>query len=267
MDGWENLDQATLDDGYANAAYITGAMDFPPRWAAAAADLRATTRADLDIAYARVPGATLDLFHPDGPPRGLVVFVHGGYWHLFGKSDWSHLARGALAQDHAVAIIGYPLAPAVRISEITRLVARAIDTGAARVPGPIRLTGHSAGGHLVARMVMADAAPVSAARIATCVPISPVADLRPLLPQTLNKTLHLDAAEACAESPLLGTPLSGPRITLHVGAKERPSFHWQAETLAAAWRVPLRRTPDRHHFDIIDGLCDPSSRLMADLLA
>ena len=37
----------------------------------------------------------LDL--PEGAPRGLAIFVHGGYWMAFGRESWSHLAAGALA--------------------------------------------------------------------------------------------------------------------------------------------------------------------------
>ncbi len=261
------MDPAALDDAYANADHIPNAAAFPPRWQAAATAFRAEARADLDIAYADAPGAALDLFHPAGDPRGLVVFVHGGYWRRFGKSDWSHFAHGALSAGHAVAIVGYPLAPSVRIARITELVTRAVDAAAARVVGPVRLVGHSAGGHLVLRMVMPDAAPACADRIATCVPISPVADLRPLLRQSLNADWRLDAAEAASESPVLGHPLLGPRIAVHVGAAERPSFLWQAEALAHAWQVPLHRAAGRHHFDVIDALTDPGSDMLADLLA
>ena len=267
MNGWQYKDHAALDDAYANAAYIDGAADYPLRWQAEAAAFRARVHTDLDIAYANLPGAAFDLFHPERPAKGLVVFVHGGYWRAFGKSDWSHFAEGALIRDHAVAVIGYPLAPTVRLADITRLVAKAIDCAAARIDGPIRLTGHSAGGHLVARAVMADATPTCAGRIATCVPISPVADLRPLVAQTLNDDLRLDPLEATAESPVSGQPIQGPKVAIHVGASERPAFLWQAGALAAAWAVPLRQMPARHHFDVIDDLRNPDSALMADLLA
>ncbi|MCK0167927.1 alpha/beta hydrolase [Jannaschia sp. S6380] len=258
------MDRAALDDAYANAAYIPGADDYPASWQARARAFRAETRCQLDLAYAR--DAALDLFLPPGAARGLVVFVHGGYWHRFGKSDWSHLAAGALARGHAVAIPGYPLAPRVRIATITRRIAQAVDFAAACVPGPIRLTGHSAGGHLVARMLMADAAPASADRIAACVPISPVADLRPLVGQTMNADLRLDAAEARAESPALGQPRTDACVAVHVGADERPAFLWQARVLATAWNVPLYEAEGRHHFDVIEQLTDPVSPILGDLL-
>ncbi|TFL17954.1 alpha/beta hydrolase [Jannaschia formosa] len=262
MDGWQNMDTAALDGAYANRPYIPGGDDYPTRWAAEAAAFRDANPPEV----IPVGQAAIDLFRPEGEPEGLMVFVHGGYWHLFGRRDWSHFAEGGLARGHAVAMVGYPLAPGARIAEITAHVARAVDTVAAHVAGPIRLTGHSAGGHLVARMVMADAAPESADRIRTCVPISPVADLRPMVPQTMNAELRLDPAEAEAESPALGAPLSGPRVAVHVGGAERPSFLWQAEALAGAWGVPLRVAGGRHHFDVIDALRDPQSALMADIL-
>ena len=267
MDDWERMDRTALDDAYANAEYIPDAAGFPARWQAAAAAFRDSARCDLDIAYTEAPGAAFDLFHPVGPPRGLTCFVHGGYWRRFDKSDWSHLAAGALETGQAVAMIGYPLAPAVRIAQITALVAQAIDAAAARIGGPVRLTGHSAGGHLVARAVMPGAAPACARRIASCVPISPVADLRPLVPQTLNADWRLDPREAAAESPALGRPMAGPRIAVHVGADERPSFLWQARQLAEGWDVPLPVISGQHHFDVIDALSDPGSALMRDILA
>ncbi|MEM8822698.1 MAG: alpha/beta hydrolase [Pseudomonadota bacterium] len=266
MDNWQDMTQAALDDAYANASHIPDGDAYPDRWAHDAAGFRATARHQT-LDYGSGPADRLDLFHPPGPPEGLIVFIHGGYWRRFARSDWSHFAEGGLAAGHAVAMPGYPLVPSVRISDITRRMAQAVDTAAHRIPGPIRLTGHSAGGHLAARLVMADAAPDCADRIAACVPISPLTDLRPLIPQSHNADWRLDEAEAQAESPALGQPIPGPNVAVHVGADERPSFLWQARALSDAWSVLLRIAPGKHHFDVIDALRDPSSPLMADILA
>jgi arylformamidase len=59
----------------------------------------------------------MDLFLPEGAPKGLVVFVHGGYWKAFDKSVWSHLAAGPLAHGFAVAMPSYTLCPDIRIYE------------------------------------------------------------------------------------------------------------------------------------------------------
>ena len=149
------------EDAFSNGAYIDGAERFPPLWAKRAADFRASASAELDIAYGDHPRSRFDLFQPPGQAKGLCVIVHGGYWHSFDKSSWSHLAAGALARGWAVALPSYVLAPEARIGAITRHVGAAITAAARRVEGPIRLAGHSAGGHLVTRM-LCDNGPLTA---------------------------------------------------------------------------------------------------------
>ena len=65
------------------------------------------------------PRNRFDLFLPEDAPKGLVVFVHGGYWVRFDKSYWSHLARGSVEHGYAVAMPSYTLCPQTRISGIT----------------------------------------------------------------------------------------------------------------------------------------------------
>ena len=262
------------DIAYTNVDFIPDGASYPDRWAMAAREWReleaALGRARLNDPYGPGERQRMDIFHPAGRPEGLVVFVHGGYWMRFDRSYWSHLARGATARGWAVAIPSYTLAPEARIAAITQDVMQAVAHAAMRVAGPIRLAGHSAGGHLAARMLCPDVAlpPKVLARLARVLPISPVADLRPLLETSMNATLRLDLAEAEAESPaLVSTPRDVP-VTVWVGADERPAFVDQARWLASAWSgADLVIEPGRHHFDVIGGLADPESPLTAALLA
>ncbi|WP_377511488.1 alpha/beta hydrolase [Octadecabacter sp. R77987] len=255
-----------LDDAYANGAYIAGGDKFPDRWAGAAAAFRDAAQCELDQPYGGRAREDYDLFLPVGAPKGVVIFVHGGYWMAFDKSWWSHLAAGPLARGWAVAIPSYDLCPDITIAGITRQIAAVVDTVAARFAGlPLRLTGHSAGGHLVARMGCADVSLAARHRIARIVPVSPLGDLEPLLRTSMNETLQLDAAEARAESPVLHRAPDAP-VTVWVGADERPAFIAQAQGLARAWQGDLVIEPARHHFDVIDGLADPDSNLVAALL-
>jgi acetyl esterase/lipase len=259
------------DLAYNNAEFIPNATRYPPRWAREAAELRAARkdRARLGLVYGESPRQALDLFLPDAAPTGLMVFFHGGYWHKFGREDWSHLALGALITGWAVAVPSYTLAPQARIREMTREAARAIAVAAGEVAGPIVVTGHSAGGHLAARMNCADVSLPEdvAGRIRRIVPISPLADLRPLVRLSMNATLRLDPEEAAAESPALTRATRGIDTLTWVGAEERPAFLDQARWLADAWpEARLHIAPGRHHFDVIEGLTDPDSPLMAALL-
>src|SRR5260370_28178142 len=139
------------DDAYANGRHIPEASAYPVRWSEGARAFRdglaAAGRTKIDLAYGPAPRNRLDLFLPDAQCKGLVVFVHGGYWQAFDRSFWSHLAKGSLASGYAMAMPSYSLCPDARISDITREIAAAIEFVAREVQGKIALCGHSAGGH------------------------------------------------------------------------------------------------------------------------
>ncbi len=260
-----------LTEAYENGAHIPGAQHYPPRWRAAAAAFceRLGARAEIGLAYGTAPRQRFDLFHPKGTAAGLVMFVHGGYWRRFDRSDWSHFAAGPLARGWAVAMPSYTLAPEARISAMTGEIATALAAAAERVAGPIVVTGHSAGGHLSARMRCADVAlpDAVAGRLRRIVPISPLADLRPLMQTEMNADLRLDAAEAEAESPMLARSLRAVETLVWVGAEERPAFLDQARWLTEAWAGSrLHIAPGRHHFDVIDGLAEAESELTEALV-
>lgn len=269
---------ADWDDAYANAEHIPRAQAFIDNWPGEANRFRekvsAAGRAEFDTAYGDGERNAYDLFLPEGDPAGLFMFVHGGYWMRFERHIWSHLAAGAIAHGFAAILPSYTLCPEVRISDITAEVAKALAAAANRVSGPIVLAGHSAGGHLVARMVCRDTPlePSVQSRIVHTMPISPISDLRPLRRLKLNETLRLDENEAAAESPALLTPVEDMRVTCWVGGGERGEFIRQNALLANIWhglgaRTQEVRETDRHHFDIIDGLARSDSPISRTLFS
>ncbi|MFD1327485.1 alpha/beta hydrolase [Mycoplana ramosa] len=264
-------------DAYTNGAHIAGGDRWPAAWVEPAHAFRlalsAAGRAKIDLAYGDGERQRFDLFLPEGTPKGLVVFVHGGYWMAFDKNTWSQFAAGSVSRGYAVAIPSYTLCPENRIADITAEIGMAIAAAAAEIDGPILLTGHSAGGHLVSRMVCETSplAPAVRARIRHVVSISGVHDLRPLMRTAMNATLAIDEAEAQAESPALLRPMADARITCWVGGAERAEFRRQNALLANIWTGLGATTasveePDRHHFDIIDGLADPDHPLTRTLV-
>ncbi|RFC63447.1 alpha/beta hydrolase [Fulvimarina endophytica] len=263
------------DDLYDNRAAIPQSDRWPERWAKPAADFRDEAGSSARLALPYGPGTRnrFDLFLPEESPQGLVVFVHGGFWTGLDRSYWSHLARGPLAHGHAVAIPEYTLCSEIRIAGITAEIGRAIETAAAMVGGPIRLAGHSAGGHLVSRMV-SHTSPLgreTRGRIAGVVSISGLHDLRPLRRTARQEHLRIDEAEALAESPALLEPLPGTRITAWVGARETSEFVRQSRLLANIWRglgaaTECVEEPDKHHFDVIDDLERPESPIVERLI-
>lgn len=257
-----------LSRDYQNGAFIPNGDSFFPRWQALAADFRNAMghRARLDIAYGPGLRQGFDLFMPEDNPRGLMVFVHGGYWLACDRKDYSHLAAGAVARGFACALPSYTLAPDAHIAQMVDEVEQAVIAAADLVAGPVMVTGHSAGGHLSARMGCADRLGRLTGRLARVVPLSPLSDLAPLMQTDMQATLALYEAEVQAESPARLSLRAGLQAHVWVGGQERPAFLWQARLLSEAWNCPWTVDPGRHHFDVIDGLTEATNPLMAACL-
>ncbi|MBP0616504.1 alpha/beta hydrolase [Jiella sp. KSK16Y-1] len=264
------------DRAYDNGGSIADAKSYLPRWQEEARAFRdalaAADRAELGLAYGEKRRQIYDFFQPQEEPKGLVVFVHGGYWKGQEIGNWSHFAKGALDRGFAVALPDYTLCPQATIPEITQEIARFLDEVAARDAGPIRLSGHSAGGHLVTRMLCSNApiSPATAGRIDRVASISGCHDLRPIMRTGMNAVLGLDAATARAESPALLEPRAGIDLLCLCGGAELPEFRRQNSLLANVWhgfggRTRAVEAPGRHHFDVVDELIAPSSELLAFL--
>lgn len=259
---------ADLNDDYANAAYIEGAEGYPPRWAAASESLRNDLgdRAELNVSYGPSVRQAFDFFRPEKAAKGTLIFIHGGYWRMFDRSSWSYLAKGALARGWAVAMPSYDLCPQVRIAGITQQIAQAVQAIADRTSGPISLVGHSAGGHLVARMLAPGMLPTAVAdRLHHVIPISPVSDLSPLCETDMNDDFQMDTGMAQVESPML-QPAPSTKVTVWVGGDERPVFLDQAMWLADAWQCEQVVAKGEHHFNVIDALTDPDSEMLKRLI-
>ncbi len=80
----------------------------------------------------------------------------------------------------------------------------------------------------------------------------------------MNETLGIDMPEAQAESPIRHARQDIP-VMAWVGGTERPAFLEQAQGLADAWGCAHTIEPERHHFDVIEGLQDADSAMMRAL--
>jgi acetyl esterase/lipase len=256
------------DDAFANMAHVPNSDALPQFWSERAAAYRSGDVRIEEIAYGTHARERIDIVWPDITPVELAVFVHGGYWMRLDKSHWTDLAEGARGLGWAVCIPSYTLAPEARISSMTKQIGEAIQLAAKHVDGPIRLAGHSAGGHLVTRMLCQDT-PLHddvLARIEHTLSISGLHDLRPLLHTKMNDTLKLDIAEATRESAALKLPNGNPSITAWVGGNERPEFIRQAQIFAQMWEgldadMQCVIDGEHNHFTVIEGLKESDSAI------
>ncbi|MEO8303400.1 MAG: alpha/beta hydrolase [Betaproteobacteria bacterium] len=268
--------------GYNNRA----AVPDHPHWLAyypeASAEARAALAPKLDLRYGPGPKETLDLFLPPGRPRGTFLFLHGGYWRAFDKSDFSFVAISFVAQGYAVAVANYDLCPEVSIAQIVdecrRAVAWVVRDGAAHGTNAERLVigGHSAGGHLTAMLYATDWTAHGFARspMAGGVSLSGLHDLAPIVQTTFNADLRLDDDEAARQSPVLLTPRTPVPLVLVAGADETSEFVRQTRILWDAWprNRPAGATgpmlvPGRNHFSVVVDFADAKSELTRATLA
>jgi arylformamidase len=181
-----------------------------------------------------------------------------------------------------VAVVNYALCPAVTMDEIVRQMRAALVwlwRNAPRFggdPGRIHVTGHSAGGHLTAALMVTDwtthglpATGPTGGPIAGGVAISGLYELEPIRLTYLNKALALDGQSARRNSPVFDVkPASGasPPLVLAVGQRESKEFHRQQDIFARAWRAAGRPAdemdlPGLNHFSVLEAFCDPGHAL------
>ena len=258
------------DDAFANMKHIPNAEKYPEYWSSQAEAFRTQwAKKELDLPYGIHMREKMDLFFPSSIAKGLMIFIHGGFWMRLDKSYWSHLSRGALDRSLAVAIPSYTLTPENTISAITRQVALAIAVASEKVAGPIYLAGHSAGGHLVTRINCADTTLDQAvvSRIAGILSISGVHDLRPLRLTQMNETLNLTEEEAIKESPILNTAIGELPVVAWAGSNERPEFLRQTQLLNHHWSsCESHFSVHDDHFTVLDGLETSQSALLNTFL-
>lgn len=127
-------------------------------YAARSAATRARLPMRADIAYGPAPAERLDLFlpPPDRATGAVHMFIHGGYWRMFAKEDFSFVAETVTQAGAIAAIVDYALMPAVRMETIVAQVRRACDWIVQNIgalggdPAQLTISGHSAGAHLAA---------------------------------------------------------------------------------------------------------------------
>ena len=102
---------------------------------------------------------TLNIFQPRNKKiknNPVLVFVHGGNWNSGDKKMYGFFGRNFAKKGITTVIVGYTLSPNADYNEMAIEVGKAVEWTKENIskyngnPDEIFLTGHSAGGHLVA---------------------------------------------------------------------------------------------------------------------
>ena len=272
---------AAADDKWFESQYNARAAvpEFPEIFArceAASRRARLDMPCYLDVPYGQGELETLDIFPSAGPSRGVLSFIHGGYWRSRDKADFSLLARTYCAAGLTVAIPNYALCPAVTIEQIVRQMLQAhawLYRNAGRYGGDasrIVVSGHSAGGHLAAMMGACDwnryEAELPPDMVKAVLAVSGIYDLMPLRRTSINADLKLDENAALVASPVTYLPSRPVPLVTAAGANESAEFRRQCQLLGSHWPHCLRASivvPGTDHFTIVENLCQRDSVLYA----
>jgi acetyl esterase/lipase len=258
---YRGMDRAALDAAYNNGAAVRNSAEIVTDWQARSDRLRAGHAAALVLRYGPAERNRIDLFPAAAPARmsPLLVFIHGGYWQMRAKELFAFVAAGPLAHGIGVALVGYTLAPQIRLDGIVSEIRCALDQLASR-SRVLLLSGWSAGGHLTA---MALSHPAVKAGLA----ISGLYDLEPMRLCYVNDKLRLDAEEARRNSPIQLLHEEKPLVIAY-GKNELPELQRQSEDygkkLKKASVLPLA---GHDHFTILEELASPDGALTREVRA
>lgn len=261
-----------MDQLYNNRAAVPDHPQIFERWRARSLLTRQTHRCELNIPYGGDHKQTLDIF-PTNENRGLIIFIHGGYWRSLDKNDFSFVAEPFLSAGISVALINYRLCPDVTLGQIFNDCSLAVNWLAQNASGygisidRTVLVGHSAGAHLVAMLYTNEHLSFA---ISGGVGLSGLYDLAPLLETSINTDLHLDASVAKQLSPINLKPCTNATLDLVVGGDETSELIRQSALLPNYWpRHVYAAEPvaGYNHFTIIDHFILPESAQLKRTLA
>lgn len=236
------------------------------RWQAESEAVRARLGGRYDVPTGPHPRQRADVF-PAGEGAPVLVFIHGGYWRALSKDLHSFIAAPYVERGVAVVLLGYGLCPDVTMDELCGHAQAGLDwviANAASFSGDPRrvvVSGHSAGGHLTAKLVSENRD-----RVAGGIPISGIYDLEPMLGFEVNEQLRLDPDSARRLSPIHAVPALAPLLMPALGGLETDAMHRQQADYALAWAAQGNAVreivePGADHFSVVDRFAEPGSAL------
>jgi arylformamidase len=267
--------QDEIDDEYEVERSVDDPQPFFEFFVGESARARKDLECQLDVRFGPTVEETLDIFPAKDPDAPILVFIHGGYWRRLSSKEFSLVARGPVERGITTVVTNYTLCPKVTIPEITRQSRAAVSWlyqnsgGFSGSRERIFLSGHSAGGQQVGRLLGTDwsgdyGLPEDVLKGGFA--ISGLFDLRPLRYSWLQPMIQLDEQAVQQESPLFDLPEKAPPLIASVGGDETREFHRQSTEYIDAWKAAgligsYSEQPGKNHFTAIAGFHESDSDL------
>jgi acetyl esterase/lipase len=224
----------------------------------------------------------LDLYFPKGQKDfPVLVWAHGGGWTKGDKRSFAKQGQTFAKNGVAVVSVGYRLSPKVQHPAHAQDVAKAIAFTHQHIahrggsPDQIFISGHSAGGHLVALIGTDEsylkAEKLSLANIKGVIPVSGVYTIRPGRGQVFGSD-----EEVCRQaSPLTHVSGNDPPFLILYADKDSPPMAKMADEFSQALQetkceAACMKINDRTHGSIatnIANLDDPATQAILTFIA
>ncbi len=251
------------------------------RWQMESERARASLDCYLDVPYGTTEAEKLDIFRAQGNSRGLLAFIHGGYWRALDKKTFSFIAPAFAKAGITVAVPNYALCPEVQVEDIVMQTVQAcawLFRNGENFGGPanrLHICGHSAGGHLAAMMLNcrwpAYSPDLPRTVVSAAFSVSGVYDLTEIVKvPSVNCDVRLTEKSALKVSPAFMPPATNAPLFTAVGEQENEGFHIQNRLIAHKWGKARRADvpcPGANHFTVLDQLCAPGSILFEAVLS
>ena len=114
---WKNLSKEELDRAYNNSLAVKNSADIIRSWEKASAQAKLEINGACDIPYGDSRFQLFDFFSAkeDSP---VIIFVHGGFWQMRSKNDFTFIVPPLVNAGFDVAMLGYSLAPHASLNQI-----------------------------------------------------------------------------------------------------------------------------------------------------
>nr|AGU10158.1 alpha/beta hydrolase fold [uncultured organism] len=264
---YKDYDQQQLDDQYNTRLRVPWYADYLNRWELSSRQANLQHAHVSDLAYGEDPLERLDVFPAPRPDAPVLVFIHGGYWHLLDKSMFDFLATFFVKKNVTTVVVNYPLAPAASLDQMVQSCDLALAWVELNIgtyngdPKRIFVAGHSAGGQLAAMLLTQDAG----IRIKGVLALSGIFRLEPVFLSYVNGAVQMNKETAVRNSPVLLRPVNTCPALVVAGQEESEEFQAQSKELFDCWKgygqVKHLTISGRNHYSILDALVEEGSEL------
>jgi arylformamidase len=270
---YKQYNEEQLNNQYNIRLHVPDFATYIERWEKLSCETREKYPFIKDVFYGDNERECFDVFPSAKSNSKTLVYIHGGYWHLFDKTKFHFIADAFYADDVTTVIINYPLAPAATIDEIVASCRKAILWLHDNLlqfngdPQQVYIMGNSAGAHLAAMIVEKKWMEKNTASFikGVCL-LSGIFNLLPIQLLQLNSILNMSSEIARRNSPVELSPANTFELLISAGGDETNEFKCQSRQLYDNWKDKNTATrflelPGINHYSMLEPLLNKASAL------